>query len=767
MLASISTPSPFVVLGATTFADWFRGGVHPLAVPVLMAGSVIAYVGLYHFFLHSQRASSVDRSFAVTCGLMAAHDFVSAATYQAPNSAAFLPWMRAQYVTIVLTGYAFTYFVKEFAELELPRSLERALLGMPALALFAALDPTGSLVRMASGVTTVHAALTTYSYPELEYGPLYLGSVVLLPLVGAYVLWAAGVAKRKDGHGGRAYPLIIAAATLLFGVTHDYLLSLGVIQSIFLTEYSWLGAVILMSAARARETITARETRLLLDRTAGLYATTLDAISDAVITTDRDSAIVHLNPAAEQLLAAKTADAAGQPLSKLLELKSMETHSFVTDPVHFAVGRPANPFGELPQLVTRDGSERRVDIGGAPLYGVGGRVEGAVVVIRDLTVQHHAIAGLRDAKRMESIGRLAGGVAHDLNNLLTPILSYVELLQRVAVPGSEEEQFLGYIQEAGHRAAGVTRQLLALSRRQVLDVQVVSLSELVRQTAPLVRQLVGEDIRVLLSLDDEASHVRVDPGQIEQVVLNLASNARDAMPRGGTLHLTVRRVSPDEVLLEAKDTGTGMATEIAARVFEPFFTTKPRGKGTGLGLASVQGIVEQHGGTVFVDTEPGMGSTFAVLLPVATSEQARSSARTLPREDAARGNERVLVVEDERSVRTLVYEALTQLGYRVFVADGLVAAEAIARSEQLDLLISDVVMPGADGPLVRKRVTEYQDIPCLFITGHADDRLGERGFVEKGTEVLRKPFTVTQLAERVRRVLATKRTTGTEPSVSG
>lgn len=755
-LASSSSIKAPLTLTAMTFADWFEAGVHPLAVPVLMAGGVIAYVGLYHFFLHSQRASRVDRSFAIACGVMAAHDFVSAATYQAQSAEAFLPWMRAQYATIVLAGYALTYFANEFADITMPRSVKWGFYCMPLLALLGVINPGGCLVRATNEMTTVHTPFISYSYPHLEYGPLYVGSALLLPLVGAYVLWTARVTRRKDGHGARAYPLFFAATSLLIGVLHDYFLSLGVIQSINLAEYSWLGAVVLMSAARGRETISARETRQLLDRTADLYATTLDAISDAVITTDRGGAVVHLNRAAEQLLATKASAAAGQPLASLLELKSMETYSFVTDPVRFAVGRPANPFGELPQLVTRDGSERRVDIGGAPLYGAGGSVEGAVVVIRDLTVQHHAIAGLRDAKRMESIGRLAGGVAHDLNNLLTPILSYVELLQKVAAPESEEALFLGYIQEAGHRAAGVTRQLLALSRRQVLDVQVVSLSELVRQTVPLVRQLVGEDITVALSLDDDAGHVRVDPGQIEQVVLNLASNARDAMPRGGTLRLSVRRVSPDEVLLEAKDTGTGMTPEIAARVFEPFFTTKPRGKGTGLGLASVQGIVEQHGGSVFVDTEPGMGATFAVLLPLASSDQARSSARTLPREDAARGHERVLVVEDERSVRTLVYEALTQLGYRVFVADGLAAAEAIAKSEQLDLLISDVVMPGADGPRVRERVAEYQDIPCLFITGHADDRLGERGFVEKGTEVLRKPFTVTQLAERVRRVLATK-----------
>ncbi|HXS18588.1 MAG TPA: ATP-binding protein, partial [Polyangiaceae bacterium] len=337
-------------------------------------------------------------------------------------------------------------------------------------------------------------------------------------------------------------------------------------------------------------------------------------------------------------------------------ITSPESHSVVSDPIRFAVGRASNPFGSLPQLVTTDGHERRIDLRGAPLNGPDGRVQGAILVMRDLTLQHNALTNLEHAKQMEAMGQLAGGAAHDLNNLLTPIISYVELVQRRVDPLSKEATFLVHVQEAAQRAATLTRQLLALSRKQVLDVQVVPLDELIRQTAPMLERLVGDDIRVVLKLRDHGAKVRVDLGQFEQVLLNLTSNARDAITGpSGQLVISTRRVGEHEVAVEVADNGSGMPQDILPKIFEPFFTTKPRGKGTGLGLASVRGIIEQQGGKIYVDSEQGKGTSFEIILPLSSTDQRLSSTRHTPPGDLARGNETILVAEDDPAVRALIY----------------------------------------------------------------------------------------------------------------
>jgi CheY-like chemotaxis protein len=272
-----------------------------------------------------------------------------------------------------------------------------------------------------------------------------------------------------------------------------------------------------------------------------------------------------------------------------------------------------------------------------------------------------------------------------------------------------------------------------------------------------LERLVGEKITLKTHFEESAGRVRIDLGQFEQVLLNLTSNARDAVTHGGTITLKVRGVSEYEASIEISDDGMGMDSDTVSRNIEPFFTTKERGKGTGLGLASVRGIVEQHGGAIFVDSEIGEGTSIEVILPTTQSEQRLSSIRSTPRGDFVRGDENILVVEDDPAVRLLAKDALEQLGYKVFLADGLATAVAVAESESLDLVLSDVVLQGADGPRVRDAVLAIQDIPCLFMTGHADDRLGERGFVSRGTEVLRKPFTVRQLGQRLRQVLDARR----------
>lgn len=730
-----------------------------LAAPAAMAAAITGYVGLYHLWLHVSRPRRSDLLFAAICACMTAFDIAAACIYGAPNLEASIPWQRAQLVSLIALALPLVLFVNEQANLKSSKALRIFLTVYPAGSLVAIFDRGGWWLSN----TPVHKTITTpwgNSYPifELEPGPVLKAYELTVPLMIGYCVWVGlGAIHKSEGkwmrQTERSSPLVLASGFLLLAMMHDMVVNRGLWTHPYVLEYAWLGVMVVMSWTLSKEVLEAAQTRLTLEETERRVATTLNAIQDAVVTTDMSGNILHMNPAAEKLIAVNLWDVIDQPLSQFVELTSPETHSVVSDPVRFAVGRPPNPYGRLPQLVTTDGNERHVDVGGSPLKDPQGHVQGAIIVMRDLTLQHNALETLDHAKKMESMGQLAGGAAHDLNNLLTPIISYVELVQRRIDPKSREATFLEHVQDAAQRAAGLTKQLLALSRKQVLDVQIVPLAEFVRQTLPMVEQLVGEDVKLKTQLDARAGKVQIDLGQIEQVILNLASNARDAMDGEGTLSIKVRGLSDGGVALEIGDTGRGMDADTEEHIFEPFFTTKPRGKGTGLGLASVRGIVEQHGGTIFVDSEPGFGTSFEIILPSASGDAAISSARELPPSDLARGSEKILVAEDDPAVRALIHDALSQLGYTVHCADGLTVAVEIAKAETVDLLLTDVVLPGADGPQIRDAVLKHQKIPCLFMTGHADDRLGHHGIVPRGTEVLRKPFTVVQLGERVRAVL--------------
>lgn len=741
--------------------------MNPLSIPVALVGTVTAYIGLYHLWIHFRRANPADWYFALTCLVMTLFDVVSVIRYNINSLEAIFFWQRISILAILLLGPLFLLFVSSYTKIPVQRWVRITFSLFFVAILIAGVERWGWVLQPIPHEKHLSTFLGDFNVYEFRTGPLLPFLALGIPLTAAYILWisqknARQIRSLPPGFSlvlpaRQDVPLLIAASILLFGISHDTLVTITGLPRLYITEYSFLGVVILMSWSLSNEIVDASLTRQTLRETQALIATTLDSVHDAVITTDLEGKITHLNPAAERMLATPLAQAQNRKLAELVEITSTETLTQVPDPIRYAVGRPPNPYGRLPRMVTTDGSDRRVDLGGAPLLDERGKVQGAVVVFRDLTVQHNAIESLQHAKQMESMGQLAGGLAHDLNNLLTPILSYVDLLQRQMPTGSRNAVFLGHVQDAAQRAANLTRQLLALSRKQVLDVQVLNLSELVRQTLPIVRRLVPDTIEIVTEFDEREQLVQIDPGQFEQVLLNLITNARDAMPQGGRISLSTRSVSTHEICLGVEDQGAGIPPELIDRVFEPFFTTKPRGKGTGLGLAQVRGIVEQHGGSIYVDSELGEGTSFDIILPTFSGDVAPVSPRTLIPSEAARGNERVLVVEDDQAVRTLIHDALSQLGYNVRTADGLTTALAIASSEPLDLLLSDVVMPGADGPRVHAAVRQYHDIPCLFITGHADDRLGDRGFLPRGTEVLRKPFTVAELAEKVRLVLERSR----------
>jgi PAS domain S-box-containing protein len=429
-----------------------------------------------------------------------------------------------------------------------------------------------------------------------------------------------------------------------------------------------------------------------------------------------------------------------------------------------ALGRPPDlefryrqPGGEWVAILAKGLLER--DEQGRPL-----RITGACV---DVTERRRIEARLLEAQKMEAIGRLSGGVAHDFNNLLTVILGNAELLAAALPAGGGEVDLLREIRDASERAADLTRQLLAFSRSQVMAPRIVSLNDAVASMEPMLRRILGPEVVLETALSPAAGEVRVDPLQLEQVVANLAVNARDAMPRGGRLLLETQpveigreaRSEPAGIppgryeVLAIRDSGVGMTAEMRARIFEPFYTSKSLAKGSGLGLSSVLGIVEQSGGAIDVETEVGAGSCFRIYLPSAAGAEIASRAGAEPCRAAP---ETILMVEDEDGVRNVARRALESRGYRVLVAADGREARALAEdaAPAIDLLITDLVMPGMGGhELANLLRASRPGLRVLFISGYVDDQLVRRDLEEEGTAFLAKPFSLDQLAARVRAVL--------------
>lgn len=373
------------------------------------------------------------------------------------------------------------------------------------------------------------------------------------------------------------------------------------------------------------------------------------------------------------------------------------------------------------------------------------------------------------AQKMESIGKLAGGIAHDFNNLLVPIIGYAEMAL-MRLPGSDPlVTDLHRIRDAATRAARLTRQILAFSRRQVLEKRVLNLNDVVSSFQDMLRPLIGEDITVKIRLADNLPPVEIDESKIEQVLLNLAVNARDAMPKGGELVFETSAVTLDEtfvaqhpggqtgphMMLAVSDTGIGMDTETKQRIFEPFFTTKKRGEGTGLGLATVFGIVKQHGGNIWVYSESGRGTTVKVYFPV-VDEPFSHETPTSNGAQSFYGSETILVVEDQADVRQLVVETLRAYGYHVLEAGNPLQALALAneRLGNIQLLLTDVVMPQMSGvEMYKKLAPAHRDMHVLFMSGYTDDIVDKRGALPDGASFIQKPFTIEVLLEKVREAL--------------
>jgi PAS domain S-box-containing protein len=520
----------------------------------------------------------------------------------------------------------------------------------------------------------------------------------------------------------------------------------------------------------ASRELQASEARLLAERQ--LLAATLRSIADGVVATDAAGTVVLANSAAEALAGCEPGAACGRRFGDLFPVPERGGRDAVARVL--AAGHPLH-LGEQPAPPGRDGRARTIAVGGAPIVGAAGG--GAVLVLRDVTEQHEAERQHRDlqaafeqAQKLESVGRLAGGVAHDFNNVLTVILGNVELAMLSVGEDSALVEPLREVREAAKGAAAVTRQLLAFSRKSVIEPQSIDLAEALERIGKMLRRLIGEDVSLHVVVG-RAVRAWVDPGQLEQVLINLVVNARDAMPNGGDIviragseHLVAcdPRLLPgleagEYAVLTVTDTGTGMSEEVKQHVFEPFFTTKEKGKGTGLGLATVYGAVRQNRGLIELDSAPGRGTTFRILLPCARRGAANEARESGSVEPLRGGSETILLVEDDPAVRRFAARALEEAGYHVIAcADG---AEALAVAERdpgpIDLVLSDVVMPGMDGPtLVRALARVCPAARVLFVSGylgHGNEAIDE--LARKGAHLLAKPFTPAALSNAVRAAL--------------
>jgi two-component system cell cycle sensor histidine kinase/response regulator CckA len=600
------------------------------------------------------------------------------------------------------------------------------------------------------------------------------------------------------------YLAVNEAALRLYGYTHDELLGMKISDLRFPSEAAAVKeAVAALGEGPARGTVRHRrkdgssffaeyDSRMLIfggrraritvisDVTArheaeemrSLLAAIVQSSNDAVVSKRLDGTITSWNAAAERLFGYSATEAVGQPIGIVIPPdRAVEERTLLG---RVAAGERVEHYETTRRR--KDGTAVEVSISLAPILNASGQVVGASKTARDLTEQRKNEAvlkntedQLRQAQKMEAVGRLAGGIAHDFNNMLSVILSYSELLLVGLKPTDSTTEEIEEIRAAALRAAELTRQLLMFSRQQIVAPTVLALNDVLAGTDKMVRRIVGEDIDLIFLPAPGLWRVLADPGQIEQIIMNLVVNARDAMPTGGQLSIETANVELDSayarqhlgvrpgphVMLAVSDTGVGMDQATQARIFEPFFTTKEVGKGTGLGLSTVFGIAQQSGGSVWVYSEPGAGTTFKVYFPrVEADLEVARPASSVPA--TLRGSETILLVEDQEQVRAVAAGILQRSGYRVIVAQNAGDALLLAEKHQggIHLLLTDVVMPQISGVELARRIALLRpELKVLFMSGYTDDSIVRHGVLDSRMAFLQKPFTPESLTRKLRQVL--------------
>ncbi len=612
-----------------------------------------------------------------------------------------------------------------------------AMLGLSAVTV--AVDGPPLLALSAAGLALIAGAATFIPSGKARHGA-DVGAIAVTTREGALVSASTAFAQMMAARGLPAHPDAL-------GTTGDAALALLTLRRRALAGGSAEGFLppdlFARVALEGDRLVHAFELRALATADAETLAETLVAlVPAATVVAERDGTILAANDGFHAI--------AGTGLR--LE------DGLVLEPGSLA--RLAAPAGARVDVPLRAAPDRRVRLTAKPFAG--SRV---IIAVHDVTEQSDLEAQIAQSQKMQAIGQLAGGIAHDFNNVLQAIVGFSDLLLQSHRPSDPSFRDIMNIKQSAQRAAGLVKQLLAFSRRQTLRPTVLNLNDVLADLSVMLDRLLGETIRLDLQYGRDLGPVLADPSQIEQVVINLAVNARDAMPAGGTLTIRTKNVSrsavegedaleTDAVLIEVEDVGTGMPSHVLEKIFEPFFTTKATGAGTGLGLSTVYGIVKQTGGTLAVDSTEGRGTTFRVYLPRTAAEAKVADER--PREAAVgdlTGSATLLLVEDEEAIRAFAARALQAKGYRVLAASsGVEAVEIFEREKaEIDLVLTDVIMPELDGPsLVREVRAKRPDLKVIFMSGYAD---GASLDDVENAQFLPKPFTLKALAEAVKREL--------------
>lgn len=494
--------------------------------------------------------------------------------------------------------------------------------------------------------------------------------------------------------------------------------------------------------------------------------TILNASPNGIIVTDAMRLITMFNPAAEKIFDRKPTDTLGQPLHALF---AGPDAAIFQDHLAYHLHDRQSRFVEVTIV---SGTGRAVPVDVAVIETFVGSQAMFVLMVRDLSERKKLEDQIRQSQKMEAIGRLAGGIAHDFNNLTQAILGYSNLLNERLAKEDPNRDAVQQIQKSVDQATSLTKQLLAFSRKQVLQPRLVFMNAIVGDMNKLLQRLIGESVHLTISLSGAPLYVRADPGQLHQVIMNLAINARDAMPNGGELKIETSAINEREsralgllkpgpyVVLRISDTGSGIPPDVVAQIFEPFFTTKESGKGTGLGLSIVYGIVQQSGGEIIVSSELEKGTTFAIYLPRGSGEAEAEATAAVP--VATVGTETILLVEDEELVRSMLEEVLKSKGYKVLAAADGMQALSLASSYDgvIHLLITDVSLPVLTGWQLADRISKTRgEVPVLYISGYTGEEIAQRAATTRDAEFLQKPFQSDALLVKARQILDRKKST--------
>jgi len=570
------------------------------------------------------------------------------------------------------------------------------------------------------------------------------------------------------------HPVRIALAYAVIGLAwifgSGYVVQLPILAGIepTLELYKGTGFVLVTAAClyillarRSRAIDTAQTELFTVDQQRARLVAAVEQSAEAIVITDTQARILYVNPAFERVSGYDAASLLGRNTNLL----SSGQHDADFWAAFWATLRRGETWqGRLTNRAS-DGVTYEADSTITPVLGDDGEVASYVGVQHDTSRERALERHLAESGRLEAIGQLAGGLAHDFNNLLTVIVGHAQLLSAGRSLDADAREDIEQIVHASASAAALVRQLLAFSRRQILAPAVLDLGDLVDGLRPMLQGLLGSTIALEVRSEADPGAIFVDARQLEQVIVNLAVNARDAMPAGGTFTMTLSSLNVDGsdglrdavrpgryALLTAADTGSGMDESTRARVFEPFFTTKPKGSGTGLGLATAYGIIRASGGYLMVESEVGLGSTFTVYLPHHDLPGWGDAAE--PADAPKGGTETILVVEDEETVRAVIERTLRQLGYKVFVAGDATEAVELAEKSRPALLVTDVRLPGLDGPALAARVAAgHPGLAVLFVSGYAGEAMVDRGEIGEDAAFLAKPFKSDEIGRKVRELL--------------